>query len=255
LADTTCTNGFGYCTLGRAEPATERFMPITKADVLAVLNDPILDKIDFSVGTLRVNAAAFRIVARYIEAGDIGVVPGKSSRVAIYDRRQNHIETPARNPPLDFTDRAQLLHECVHAISDIGGGGSVLEDEVAGYMAQTLFAQLSHPSPAILATEARIKAASPMGRMIFAMQETMRTYNLDNARGFGAKIGGIDIHRLGEAIRAIPDYAGLTETTRVASPGVPVVNGDQMQALREALMRGRQPDRKPAKPIARPMIF
>lgn len=231
-------------------------MPITKADVLAVLNDPILNKIDFSVGTLRVNAAAFRIVARYIEAGDIEVVPGRSARVAVYDRKQNHIETPARNPPLDFTDRAQLLHECVHAISDIsGGGGSVLEDEVAGYLAQTLFAQLSHPTPAILATDARIKAASPTGRMVFAMQETMRNYNLDNVRGFGAKISGIDSRRLGEAIRAMPDYAGLTATTRVASPGVPVVKGNQMQALREALTRGRQPDRKPAKPIARPMIF
>lgn len=230
-------------------------MPITKADVLAVLNDPILGKINFSVGTLRVNAAAFRIVARYIEAGDIEVVPGTSATVAVYDRRLNHIETPARNPPLDFTDSAQLLHECVHAISDINGGGSVLEDEVAGYLAQTIFAQISHPTPPILASAAQVKAASPKGRMVLAMQETMRTYNLDNARGIGAKIGAIDIHRLSEAIRAMPDYAGLTETTRTAYPGVPVVKGNQMQALREALARGRQPDRKPATPIARPMIF
>jgi hypothetical protein len=228
-------------------------MPITKADVLAVLNAPILNKINFSVGMLRVNAAAFRIVARYIEAGDIEVVPGKD-KIAVYDRRQNHIETPARNPPLDFTDQAQLLHECVHAISDISGGGSALDDEVAGYLAQTIFSQISHPTPLILATDAKIKAASPLGRMVFAMQETVRNYNLDNARGFGAQISGIDIHRLGEAIRAMPDYAGLTETTENTYPGVPVVKGNQMQALREALTRGR-PDRKPAARIARPMIF
>lgn len=230
-------------------------MPITKADVLAVLNDPILNQINFSVGALQVNAAAFGIVARYVEAGDIEVIPGKSARFAVYDRRLNHIETPARNPPLDFTDRAQLLHECVHAISDITGGGSALEDEVAGYLAQTVFAQISHPTAAILASNAQIKAASPLGRMVLAMQETMRTYNLDNPRGFGAKIGAIDIYHLGEAVRAMPDYAGLTETTRIASPGVPVVKGNQMQALREALMRGRQPDRKPSTPIARPLIF
>jgi hypothetical protein len=35
---------------------------ITKADVLAVLNDPILNKINFSVGMLRVDAVAFRMV-------------------------------------------------------------------------------------------------------------------------------------------------------------------------------------------------
>ena len=218
-------------------------MPITKADVLAALNDPILGKIDFSVGMLRVNAAAFGIVARYIAAGDIEVVPGKSRRVAVYDRRLNRIETPARDPPLDFTDRAQLLHECVHAFSDISGGGSVLEDEVAGYLAQTVFAQISHPTPPVFATDARLKAASPLGRMVFAMQQTMRTNNLDNARGFGAKISAIEIYRLAEAIRAMPDYTGLTETTKVAHPGVPVVKGDQMQALREALARARQPDR------------
>ncbi len=228
-------------------------MPITKADVLAVLNDPILNKIDFSVGTLRVNAATFGIVARYIEAGDIQVVPGTSRRVAIYDRRQNHIETPARNPPLDFSDRAQLLHECVHAISDITGGGSALDDEVAGYLAQITFAQLSHPGPPILASNARLKTVSPMARMNFAMRETVQNYNLDNARGFGARISAIDIRRLGEAVRATPDYRDLTATTGLGSPGVPVVHGNQMQALREALTRGRQ--RKPAAPIARPMIF
>jgi hypothetical protein len=233
----------------------ERLMPITKADVLAVLSDPILNKINFSVSMIQVNAAAFGIVARYIEAGDIEVVPGTSRRLAIYDRRQNHIETPARNPPLDLTDRAQLLHECVHAISDISGAGSVLDDEVAGYLAQTVFAQISHPTPAVLGSDAMIRAASPMGRMVFAMQETMRNYNLDNARGFGAKISAIDRHRLGEAIRAMPDYAGLTPTTRVAESGVPVVKGNQMQALREALARARQPDRKPAARIARPLIF
>jgi len=233
----------------------ERFMPITKADVLAVLNDPILDRINFSVGMTNVNAEAFRIVARYIEVGDIEVVPGKGT-VAVYSRKQNHIETPARNPPLDFTDRAQLLHECVHAISDIrGGGGSVLDDEVAGYLTQTIFAQISHPTPPILATDAMIKAASPLGRVVFEMQRTMRNYDLDNNRGFGAKIRGIDIYHLGEAIRAMPDYAGLTRTTKMTYPGVPVVKGNQMQALREALTRGRQPDRKPAARIARPMIF
>ena len=231
-------------------------MPITKADVLAVLKDPVLNRISFSVGMLTVNAAAFGIVARYIEADDIEVVPGKSRRVAVYDRQLNRIETPARDPPLDLTDRAQLLHECVHASSDIsGGGGLVLEDEVAGYLAQTVFAQISHPTPAVLATPAQLRAASPLGRMVFAMQETMRTYHLDEARGFGAKISAIEIHRLAEAIRAMPDYAGLTEATRATYPGVPVVNGDQMQALREALMRGRPPGRKPAARIARPLIF
>ena len=230
-------------------------MPITKADVLAVLNDPVLNKFNFSVGMIQVNAAAFGIVARYIVAGDIEVVPGTSPRLAIYDRRQNHIETPTRNPPLDLADRAQLLHECVHASSDISGAGSVLDDEVAGYLAQIVFSQISQPSPPILASEARLKTASPLGRMVFAMQDTMRNYNLDSARGFGAKISAIDVSRLGEAVRAMPDYAGLTPATRVAESGVPVVKGNQMQALREALARAHQPDRKPAAQIARPLIF
>jgi hypothetical protein len=230
-------------------------MPITKADVLAVLNDPVLNRISFSVGAIVVNAEAFRIVARYIEAGDVKVVPGRGA-VAVYDRRQNQIETPAGNPPLNFTDSAQLLHECVHAFSDINGlSGSALDDEVAGYLAQMTYSELKNPTRPILASAARLGAAGPMGRMIHAMQATMRTYNLHNDRGFGAKIGGADIFRLGQAVRAVPAYAHLNEKSTNPHAGVPVVNGNQMQALREAMTRGQRIGRKPAAPITRPMIF
>ena len=230
-------------------------MPITKADVLAVLNDPVLNKINFSVGAIVVNAEAFRIVARYIEAGDVQVVPG-SGTVAVYDRGKNRIETPNRNPPLNFTDGAQLLHECVHAFSDINGlSGSALDDEVAGYLAQLTYAEIKNPTRPILASAARLRTASPMGRMVVAMQDTVRNYNLHNGRGFGAKISGPDIFRLGQAVRAVPQYAGLKETTKTAAAGVSVVNGNQMQALREALTRGQRIGRRPAAPIARPMIF
>ena len=77
-------------------------MPIGKEEVLATLNDPILTRINFSVGMLRVCVEMFRMVARYIQDEDIKVVPGRSNRFAFYDRQQNQIETPGAQPAFGF---------------------------------------------------------------------------------------------------------------------------------------------------------
>ena len=131
-------------------------MPIGKEEVLATLNDPILTRINFSVGMLRVCVEMFRMVpsisrmktSRWFQAEVTGLRSMTGSRI-----RLRH---PARNPPFDFTDRAQLLHECVHAISDICGGVNALDDEVAGYLTQIAYSQISHPTPAILPNDAKL---------------------------------------------------------------------------------------------------
>ena len=89
--------------------------------------------------------------------------------------------------------------------------------------------------------------------MVFEMQRTVRNYNLDNARGFGARIDGVELDHLRETVRAVPDYAGLTAESKMTYPGVPVVKGNQMQALREALSRSSA-NRQAAR-VAAPMIF
>jgi len=69
-------------------------MPITKADVLAVLGDPILKRMFFSVGVITVRAEEYNNVAEYIADDDIAVVPGTKS-TAFYSGFKNTIETQA----------------------------------------------------------------------------------------------------------------------------------------------------------------
>ena len=229
-------------------------MPITKPDVLAAMNDPNLSRINFSVGRIAVNAAEFRNVAEYVSAGDIKVSPGTGS-VAYYDSHLNELTTQGGNPPLDFTDRALLLHECTHAIVDINGLDIPrLHGEVAGYLTQFTFMVISSPSP--LRPAVLPRQVSPMARLIWTFKRVVLDYDLHNARGFGAVISDMDTMQLARAVHAVPQYAGIAEKARpaVADLGVPIRH-NQMRALRAALKRGHQPKHAPAARITPAMIF
>src|SRR5262245_20304372 len=138
-------------------------MPIEMCEVLRVLTDPNVSKINFSVGAITIDADGYRNVASYIAAKDIKVVPGKEA-VAYYDGRLNTIETPGGNPPLDVGDSAQLLHECTHAIVDIDRlDVLVLDNEVAAYLAQLTYMRIATPGtfPPPIPT-ARLKPQMPI---------------------------------------------------------------------------------------------
>jgi len=210
-------------------------MPIEKADILKVLNHPLVRKIHFCVGPITVNASEYGNVAEYIDAGDIKVIPGRGN-VAFYDGINNTIETQAGNPPLDYTDEAQLLHECTHAIVDINELDVLrLNDEVAAYLAQLTFMHLSRPRP-LPQTAA---GAGPMGRLVFAFLQIIHKYSLFDAKGFGARVSELDIWKLSLAVRAFPEYANVRLTAKSAGGGVPVRN-NQMRQLKAAMKRGQR---------------
>ena len=86
-----------------------------------------------------------RTCCQAVSDGDIDVKPGGGSDAA-YDSRLNTIFTQNGNPPLNVADRAQLLHECTHAIFDAYGWVTNLrEDEVAAYLAQLTFMFIVNP--------------------------------------------------------------------------------------------------------------
>jgi len=186
-------------------------MPITTSDVIQALNDPALGQINFSVGPIKVNAGEFRNVADCIYAGDIKVTPGNEA-LAFYSGHDNELITQRGNPPLDFTDRAQLLHECTHAIVDINKLKVLrLHDEVAGYLTQLTYSVILNPSPLVPAV-LPAGVGSPLGRLVWMCKEVVLRYDLHKPRGFGAVIDPKDILRLAEAVHAHPDYANVGET-------------------------------------------
>ncbi len=215
-------------------------MPITKPNVLAVLNDPRLNGMHFSVGAITVSASEFRNVADYIKDDDIGVVPGRET-VAYYDGHLNTIETQAGNPPLNLADRAQLLHECTHAIVDINGWDVFrLNDEVAAYLAQLAYTWMSEPRP--FPSPVPPVGAGPLVRLMISVLQVVQQYNLHNSQGFGARISEFDIASLRNAVRAFPPYARVAldmKTSTARDAGVPIKN-DQMRSLTAAIKRGQQ---------------
>ena len=185
-------------------------MPITTSDVIKALNDPALGKINFSVGLIKVNAGEFRNVADCIYAGDIKVTSGNEA-LAFYSGHDNELITQRGDPPLDYTDRAQLLHECTHAIVDINKLKVLrLHDEVAGYLTQLTYSVILNPSPLVPAV-LPAGEGSPLGRLVWMCKEVVLRYELHKPRGFGAVIDPKDILRLAEAVHTHPDYANVGE--------------------------------------------
>jgi len=227
-------------------------MAIGKAEVLAILRDRVLWDIRFSVGAITVGIEGYRDVYDYIEAGDITVTPGTSRKTAFYDGTNNTIETQATNRLLGIADRAQIVHECTHAIVDINRLDVLrLNDEVAAYIAQLTYMVISHPTP--FPSGGSTQGASPLGRLVFAVLKVIEKYSLHTQKGFGARISELDIWRLQRDVQRMPDYAAVTRTEKSAGRGVALKNND-MRSLREALKRAR---RSPTEysPSPRLMIF
>jgi hypothetical protein len=229
-------------------------MPITKTEVLAVLEDPRLKSMHFSVGDITVNANEYHLVADYIRSGDIRVIPGREP-VAYYDGRANTIETQAGNPPLNLADRAQILHECTHAIVDINGWDVLrLEDEVAAFLAQVTYTWIAEPGPIPRAIPPA--GTGPRTRLGIAVLQVVEKYGLHTAKGFGARIGEWDVVTLRRAVQALPDYANVKADEKSLKPGtagVPVKN-NQMLALRAAIKRGQGGARQPRTYLPSPRL-
>ena len=212
-------------------------MPITKDDVLNVLDDPKLMNISFTVGNITVNHKGYRNVHDYIKEEDIQVIPGKEN-VAFYDGRRNTLITQIGNPPLQLPDRVQILHECTHALVDINGLNVLrLTDEVAAYLAQVTYSQIESPSSPLRSLSS--VGASPMGKLVFAMLQVVQSYSLHTSKGFGAHINDWDLLKLTKAVHAYPDYVHVKASEISVGAGVPVKN-NQMRALRAALNQGQR---------------
>jgi hypothetical protein len=215
-------------------------MPIGKDDVLAVLSDPRLRAFKFSIGRTTVGPEGFRDVHGAIASGRIKVTPGTDPRIAFYNMRTNTVETPRRNPPLDPGDRAQLIHECVHAMNDLRFVHEVtLMEEAAAYLAQLIFMALSMPPPTARQPSYLHPRLGPLMRLMLACDDVIAQYRLAGAEGFGARISERDAFFLAVKVRGVPEYArlGLYEKANQWL-GVP---GGGLEDLGWALRAARRP--------------
>ena len=220
-------------------------MPIGKDDVLAALSDPVLRGFKFSIGQTTVGPDGFREVHGAIASGRIRVATGSDPRIAFYNMRSNTIETPRRNPPLDVGERAQLIHECVHAINDLRFiNEATLIEEAASYLAQLIFMARSLPPRTTRRPSHLHPRLGPLMRLMVACDDVIAQYRLAEPEGFGARISARDALFLSVKVRGVPEYArvGLYEKSNTWL-GVP---DGGIEDLRWALRAAQRPGASPA---------
>ena len=175
-----------------------------------------------------------------ITDGRVKVATGSDQSVAFYNMRTNTIETPRKNPPLDVGERAQLIHECVHALNDLRFINEVsLIEEAAGYLAQLTFMTLSLPPRTTPHPSYLHPRLGPLMRLMVACDDVIAQYQLAEPVGFGARISARDAFFLMMRVRGVPAYArlGLYEKSNKWL-GVP---GGGIEDLRWALRAAQRP--------------
>ncbi|MHC2534921.1 hypothetical protein [Bradyrhizobium diazoefficiens] len=93
-------------------------MPLTEGDVLDTLSDSVALGIEFYVDKIHIKGEYLTTVRDHIRVGNI-LVKGGTQDLAFYDQATDILLTQKKSPPANDSDRALLLHECVHAMIDV----------------------------------------------------------------------------------------------------------------------------------------
>ncbi len=121
--------------------------------VKKVLTSTSARKIDFRLGTIHVDAVGLGAINLLVSFGQIAVKVRrmKPGVAALYVPSTNTLNFPRDDYGANAQERTDILHECVHALHDMFGGGSTFpkragfrftprsEDEAAAYVADALY--------------------------------------------------------------------------------------------------------------------
>lgn len=233
-------------------------LPVTKADVIATLNDPRLRNIKFFVNQLPVSSDGYQRVREYIERGLIRVRIGTDKKLAFYDPSRNELITSPSPRPLDDGTTSNIVHECTHAWADITGIKiRSLVGEVAAYLAQHAFYWMGKsvlatalgpdvgpvpplpPHASIAEKTQHSKLAH--AHLIFAINQLVVKYKLNIPAGLGVSIQDKDIFDLAVIINMTPEYSMIKWNAVSPGAGVPI-KGNSLWVLREALRRAKVPN-------------
>jgi hypothetical protein len=175
-------------------------MPLNEGDVFNTLSDSVTLSMDFRVGSVHISGEAYGVIRDHIRAGNILVVPG-SSNLAFYDSKTDILTTQAGSSPANLDQRAQLLHECTHALIDVFTYGIKVSrhtDELASYLAQFVYTLRSKPTWAVGPNN------PPWFTFYTNVVALIKRFHLDTAAGNGSMIAGADLEPLRVQLAALP---------------------------------------------------
>jgi hypothetical protein len=196
-------------------------MPLTEGDVLDTLSDPVALGIEFYADKIHVKGEYLTTVRDHIRAGNI-LVKGGTEDLAFYDQATDVLLTQKKSPPANDSDRALLLHECVHAMIDVyNPEGTVTRHmgELAAYLTQTTYSVRKDPSANRTGTEAWDKFWGDL----FA---TVRAHKLDTNAGNGVRIPAATLEDLRRQLAALPyvNYGNFSKEATGVSDGLTRMN-------------------------------
>ena len=173
---------------------------LTKSDVLAVLAESVTQSMDFYVSTVSIKGLGFTCVADKIRSGEIGVFEGRKN-LAFYNDALDVITTMKGTSPGTLSQRAQLLHECTHALIDILHPKGVTRhvDELSSYIVQEVYSSRTQPNRPMGTN------SDPKWDAFFkGVASLVKSCGLDKATGNGAKITLKQIEPLRVMLAGLP---------------------------------------------------
>ncbi|HLK69806.1 MAG TPA: hypothetical protein VKU19_40530 [Bryobacteraceae bacterium] len=203
-------------------------MSSAKDRVLRILKESGVAKINFSLGCLHIDSAAYDKVAQAIESGKITVMRGHDRTWATYFPEAGSIKGPhGKSEPVaahtlvtqntdafDVNDRSLIVHECTHAFLDITRPPTVtqLSNELAGYFAQVLYLMASGKEPSD-------RDLSQLGQMMSAVANRIVEFDLHKLKGRGKVLQWTDYYDLRDMIHDVPRYSHIQSTDLAFAPG------------------------------------
>jgi hypothetical protein len=194
-----------------------KVMPLTEGDVLDTLSDPVTLGIDFYVDKIHVKGEYLTTVRDHIRAGNI-LVKGGTKDLAFYDATTDIMLTQKKSPPANDSDRALLLHECVHAVVDVcNPEGAVTRHmgELAAYLTQTTYSVRKDPS-------ANRNGTAAWDKFWGDLYAAVRGNKLDTTAGNGVKIPSATLENLRRQLAALPyvNYGDFPKEATGVSDGL-----------------------------------
>jgi hypothetical protein len=188
-------------------------MAMSIADkVAAIFTGPEIAKIHFTLGRLEVSPQRLRGVGAAIKKGDISVVVATTGGLlsAAYSPHPNRMTIPD-DKLASRTSRSGILHEGVHALVDLYNCKEVLvlDDEVAAYLAETIY---------LKSLGGGISGGGAAMKIYNAADHVANAHGLYTKRGVKLKLSDVDDLR--KAIHAHPAYSSIGAKAKTSGHGV-----------------------------------
>ena len=181
-----------------------------KQDVLEVLSDPVLGKMNFFVMDVHIESRQYLKISYLIENDAIQVEQGEKEGKAAYSMSHDRLVTQRENPLASLEQRGLIVHECTHAIIDMDElRVTRVTSEAAAYLAQVTYLLLKKPT-----------YTSPSGGFFADFVALAKKHNLHTSPNPPPKVPWEDYQSLASKMKESSSYEDKNMVNKVSADGI-----------------------------------